>query len=942
MHITDAAQSVELGNNAPQEETKKEVSEASAEQNEGGSTSASPQKSTEESKSAQDTPDVKDTENDEPAENVLTRPRLSEKPAEPIESEVRFDEQKRVSFSLRGQSWERVLQWLADASDLSLDWQELPGDSLNLTTTRSYTLEEARDIVNRHLLARGYSMVLNGELLSVMKLSAIKPSLVPRVNAEQLQQLPEHTLCKMSFDLAWLLADESVEEIKPLLSNAGRINKMSRTNRLEIMDTAGSLQDIFNILQEEQSDSGQEQLVKTFPLKHRRASEVIVLLRDLLGVEPPQGSGGGRSPDAGQMSSMMSQMTQQLQQMTQNAASGAKKTNAREPTKTRLVLNQRENMILVQAMPDQMAIVEKAVQQIDVPIEPSNSLLQNINRMRVYRLETVDPQTLVDLLQELGDMSPGTVLKADSNEQAIIAFASLADHLTISSLVERMDQSGRQVEVIPLRRLDAEYVAGTIQALMAPEKEESSNMSGFYRWSPPPTPKKEDRRFKVEPDIENNRLLVFANKVEMKEITLLLRKLGEIPDPSAIDRGMRIFELDASEDRDLLMRRVKELWPRKNRIEYTNPDTESETQVPHSEPAGSVDADDFFQHLRKEPVSAKAAVEDWEPLAGRSGAVRPKQILAVNTSETTGRQPPTTQKSTQQSPVRMGITSEGRLLVTSDDTAALNDMEDLLRELVSPPSSYRVFYMKHATPSWVTLNLKDYFASEAETESGLRYDPFWGLMPSEKKKTGRATLGRRREPVFIPDNFTSTILVRHADRRQLQIIEQLIGIYDVKEPADTRAMRVTRIFRLENSDAEVVADAVKDVFRDLLSANDKALQQKDGPQTQTRVFSYFGNESDEDETDTPIRFKGLLSIGVDEVSNTLIVSSTASLMDTIVELVESLDKAAEESTSVRVLQLDKSVDLDMIQQRLKLTLGSPQPRGVSAGTTKPENPRRGN
>ena len=132
-------------------------------------------------------------------------------------------------------------------------------------------------------------------------------------------------------------------------------------------------------------------------------------------------------------------------------------------------------------------------------------------------------------------------------------------------------------------------------------------------------------------------------------------------------------------------------------------------------------------------------------------------------------------------------------------------------------------------------------------------------------------------------------------------------------------MRITKVFRLQNSSAEIVAQALKDVFRDLLSANDKALEKKDGEQQRTTVYS-FGELEGEDE-DSPISFKGLLSIGVDAVSNTLVVSSTASLMDTVGALVEELDEAAEVSSTVRVLKVDSSVDLQLIQERLNNALG---------------------
>ncbi len=62
-----------------------------------------------------------------------------------------------------------MLEWLADISGMSLDWQELPGDYLNLTTQRSYTVAEVRDLINRHLLARGFTLLAPGRVLTVVK-----------------------------------------------------------------------------------------------------------------------------------------------------------------------------------------------------------------------------------------------------------------------------------------------------------------------------------------------------------------------------------------------------------------------------------------------------------------------------------------------------------------------------------------------------------------------------------------------------------------------------------------------------------------------------------------------------------------------------------------------------------------------------------------------------
>jgi type II secretory pathway component GspD/PulD (secretin) len=283
------------------------------------------------------------------------------------------------------------------------------------------------------------------------------------------------------------------------------------------------------------------------------------------------------------------------------------------------------------------------------------------------------------------------------------------------------------------------------------------------------------------------------------------------------------------------------------------------------------------------------------------------------------------------SPVRISVTPDGKLIVSSKDPQALAEMEDLISQIAAPRRSFKVFRLEYATPSWVTLNLKDFFKTDEETKSTLEYNPYWGIMPAEKKVKGNRTLSKRRQPQFISDNFTSTILVRDADAKQLQTIEDLIKIYDVPEPSDSRSMRVTTIFRLEHARATSVAAAVKDVFRDLLSSNDKALE-KDDKNGQRQgsgglvTFLPGGERKDGEDEEEPIRFKGLLSIGIDESSNTLIVSSAGTLMDTISEMIESLDRAADSSSVVQVIKVDKSVDLSLIQERLQELMKAAQPK----------------
>ena len=96
---------------------------------------------------------------EQPGPKPITRPESPEASPRPEELRIKPDKDGKIQFQFHGQKWPAVLTWLADWSEMSLDWQQLPGDFVNLTTSRKYTAREARDLINEHLLARGYTML---------------------------------------------------------------------------------------------------------------------------------------------------------------------------------------------------------------------------------------------------------------------------------------------------------------------------------------------------------------------------------------------------------------------------------------------------------------------------------------------------------------------------------------------------------------------------------------------------------------------------------------------------------------------------------------------------------------------------------------------------------------------------------------------------------------
>jgi type II secretory pathway component GspD/PulD (secretin) len=305
-------------------------------------------------------------------------------------------------------------------------------------------------------------MLENGDLLSVARISSIDVGMVPRIPAEQVELFSTtrpHAFIKVSFQLDWMLAEQAVEELKPMMSPNGKLHSLKNTNRLEAMDAAINLRDVSSILQQEQSDHGQERLVKEFPLVHARASEVVTQLEALLGLESDKSS----APMTPQQMQQMQRMQQQMQQAQRKGKPAPAK---REEAKVHLIVNQRKNSILTNAPPDKMAIIEQAVKALDVKSSRSDSILAKPYQVEVYRLHTIDPAAFAKTLEDLGDLDPVTRLEVDERNSSLIVYGSLVDHATIRQLVQRLDGSTRNFEVVQLRRLPADYVAGTIQFMM--------------------------------------------------------------------------------------------------------------------------------------------------------------------------------------------------------------------------------------------------------------------------------------------------------------------------------------------------------------------------------------------------------------------------------------------------------------------------------------------
>ena len=392
---------------------------------------------------------------------------------------------------------------------------------------------------------------------------------MPRVEPEELATRNPYEYVRVSFPLDWMLAEEATKELEPYKSPNGTLKALPATNRLEAMDVVVNLREIYHLVKTEQSPKSQERLVKDFQLRYAKAADVAEQVHSLVGGElkiPGAREGSAQEKAAenarrmqGMGGPMMMQPGQpQPGQPGQPQPGGPQAKPGKEVS---IVVNPRNNSILAVAPPDKMAVIAKAIKILDVARGEEEPLMAGVMKTQVYRLASLDPETLVKTLEEMGNLSPTARLQADAKNRLMIATAPLADHLMIGALVKKLDGSERKFKVIQLRRLEADYVAGTVKIMMVGEKPKEKRPR-YYFFDSFNSDKKEEptNRFRVEADVEHNRLLLFANPIELQEVENLLVQLGEMPADGGNRGTTRVVELPPGKEADEFLEQIRRKW----------------------------------------------------------------------------------------------------------------------------------------------------------------------------------------------------------------------------------------------------------------------------------------------------------------------------------------------------------------------------------------------
>ncbi len=332
--------------------------------------------------------------------------------------------EKGLRFNFAGASWDDVLEWFAEQSDLSLHYDKAPVGSVNFRDpSRSYTPEEGLDILNRLLLDRGHALVRRGRMLLMVDLEVENASkmiseIAELVSPDALDGRGRSDIVSCVFPLGSMTPEDAKEQLPQMVGPWGRVIVLDRARQVKVTETVEKLRAIKSVL-----DASKTEVVE-IALEHRGVDEVLEVARPLLNLEP----GENTNDDI------------------------------------RITYNLFGDRLYATGLPSQISILESLVEKIDMPLQTSTGD-ETETAVPVFQMHTVqnaDITSVFEVLQTLLQGQPDTNIAIEPSTKSIIARTKPEVQKQIAETIDKMDGHGKELKVVTLRRLDPSQALLTI------------------------------------------------------------------------------------------------------------------------------------------------------------------------------------------------------------------------------------------------------------------------------------------------------------------------------------------------------------------------------------------------------------------------------------------------------------------------------------------------
>jgi type II secretory pathway component GspD/PulD (secretin) len=246
----------------------------------------------------------------------------------------------------------------------------------------------------------------------------------------------------------------------------------------------------------------------------------------------------------------------------------------------------------------------------------------------------------------------------------------------------------------------------------------------------------------------------------------------------------------------------------------------------------------------------------------------------------------------EESPPIVIIPGEDRVTIASEDTEALDQLESLLRSMLSRRESARgrdftVYALQNASAVTVADTVNEFFKRNSPVTSA--------------------------NVLVVPDSRLNALIV-YAGRTDREKIEDLIQTLDSENIPDSLAAYQTRIVPVKHADAAKMSRTIQGIYKAQMTAGGARQNVAIPEGVPTSIASVLRQIN-------AAASSPLLTVEVDSATNSLVLMAPANLLDEVSNLVTELDEAAAQSDAreLRIIPLRKVRSTRVMELLQKIT-----------------------
>ena len=533
-----------------------------------------------------------------------------------------------------------------------------------------------------------------------------------------------------------------------------------------------------------------------------------------------------------------------------------------------LSFQEASKTIFVVATPKNHEIFGNLLSQLDTPV-----LAPSDRTAKTYLLPNMSGNaartTITALLQ---GTSPAATVEVDEFKNQLVVVGTDEQHRKVATTLGQMTTEDADFEVFDLAYVDPWTVESAVESLFANQPASAAPS--------------------ITSDYFSQRLFVRGSSKQIEQVRTLLGKMGErVASSNSADKGGDVRTIHFRGDVKAAIRQIEDIWPRfrKNRIQVIAP------------------SDPNFKIERTQTLDLDDESDDEDSVSRPVAQLQSKYVAVQET--TRAPEPDSTLPETdaineptnQVSPIVI-VPEVDRITIASSDHEALDQLEELLNALSRSESSldsgmggdFAVYLLRNTGASSMRELLANLFEQLRETGGGAA---------SSRGPNGPTTgYGGLFGPMFgsvavVADDRLNALII-HGDRKERELIKELLTVLDSEDLPNPIVVYQPELVRLQHTQAQRVLAILKNVYRSQLTSGGgrKKVEIPEGVSSAVASVLQQINAA----AGAPI-----LTLDVDETTNSIIMRAPPELRKEIKVFVESLDTSAgsNRSRNVRVVQL---------------------------------------